>query len=118
MNDCRVDEAHHLLDAVASSMLPSISVPQTKADGLLSDPLVPRNLSAASFRDLLCEQLDRNQHDDSVLFSECQFYLVGFDENDHLLERLIRRGMGIIHWDFTSQVTHVVVKVNADPTTR
>ena len=118
-SDSRADESHHLLEAVASSVLPSTSSQPTKTYGNSSFyQLEPYPLSAASFRDRLCEQLERNQRDDSVLFSECHFHLVGFDENDHLLAKLIRRGMGIIHWELTPQVTHVLVKVHADPSVR
>jgi twin BRCT domain len=57
------------------------------------------------------------------LFSCCQFYLMGFledDDNDNNnttaeterqgICRLIRRGMGTIAWEFHSDITHVVIR--------
>ena len=58
----------------------------------------------------------------SMLFADCVFHLVGFDENDTptatttttttqkvQLSRLIRRGTGTIYWDMNESVTHIVV---------
>ena len=57
----------------------------------------------------------------SMLFADCVFHLVGFDENDTStattttttrkvqLSRLIRRGTGTIYWDMNESVTHIVV---------
>lgn len=58
-----------------------------------------------------------------LLFSSCQFYLVGFDTEEADLERtklcrLLRRGMGTIFWDFHEGITHVIVHDQCDDTVR
>jgi hypothetical protein len=112
----RVNESHHLLSKANLFMHPlSSTIANDRTTSIIS-------YSSKSVEDQIQEQLDYFARDDSVLFSNCHFYLLGLDDNSNdsqqqqqqQLGRLIRRGMGIIHWEFETQVTHVVVQLNAD----
>ena len=65
--------------------------------------------------DSLAECLDQALGDDTPenaqLFSGCNFLLVGFSSEETVqLGKLIRRGLGYIHWEFEDRVSHVVCK--------
>lgn len=105
----RVDEADHLLvttvaadsedDSNDENDIATASTADTKVD------------SPASLPNAL-NQLLQTYSGPDPLFSACQFYLIGFQEDTDVfrdLTRLIRRGMGTIYWEFQEAVTHVIV---------
>lgn len=109
-----VTEMEHLLDSVEASILPAVS----RKIRSNHDPYqISHSQSDIEDSTGVIQQLleDSKHRDDSLLFSECRFYLVGFENDSEslLFGKLIRRGMGFVHWDFQSRVTHVVVKYNA-----
>jgi hypothetical protein len=58
------------------------------------------------------------------IFSACQFYFLGFADDDadqslsNSISRLIRRGMGTIYWHANHAITHIVVQDGCDESTR
>jgi len=51
-------------------------------------------------------------HSRSVLFEKLQFYLIGFEDNPELkqkLSKLIRRGSGTIYWDMNKDISVLLV---------
>jgi hypothetical protein len=47
----------------------------------------------------------------NCIFSGCQFCLLGFSSDEVIeLGRLIRRGLGTIHWQLQEGVSHVIFK--------
>jgi hypothetical protein len=65
--------------------------------------------------DAIQERLSENdsllQGKNFWIFSGCQFCLLGFSSDEAIeLGRLIRRGLGTIHWQLQEGVSHVIVK--------
>jgi BRCA1 C Terminus (BRCT) domain len=47
----------------------------------------------------------------SLLFIDCQFFLVGFEQEErNLMTSLVGRGHGTIYWELHDSITHVIVK--------
>jgi hypothetical protein len=74
--------------------------------------------SRASLLMSLTEMLQREISSPSTLFSAGHFCFAGFTENDRTLRnqlgKLLRRGLGTIHWDYHDVVTHVIMKDGAE----
>ncbi|GKY98617.1 hypothetical protein MPSEU_000818400 [Mayamaea pseudoterrestris] len=108
--NARVNETAHLLDFPhANSIHFSANFTTTR----------PSASNTTNFMYAQIEkQLEKNaQRHNLSLFSKCRFYLLGFDngsKHHQLLGRLIRRGMGLIHWELDAQVTHILVQLDAD----
>lgn len=119
MSGTHVAEAEHstFSEAAAASCM-------TLDEGVLSEgqshvlSSKSHTYSNSSLKNRALSLLNEKQLFDSVLFSGNQFHLLGFDHNDLWLERIIRRGMGIIHWDPHPSITHVVVRLNAHSSVR
>jgi hypothetical protein len=80
-----------------------------------NDETITDSSRSLNLLELVNAQLQHTR-DGSVLFSACQFYLVDFE--DQQLSRLIRRGLGTIHWDLNEAVTHVIVNDHSDSSIR
>ena len=124
----RADERQHSLTP------PNESAPQKHVD--IKDG-VPCNKMGddGSLLSHVERLLAKSKRTKSILFSACHFHLVGFDDDQRfgksgkqnknftqdecgerfvlLLGRLIRRGLGTIHYDFHDGITHVLVNDHA-----
>lgn len=51
----------------------------------------------------------------SLLFMDCQFLLIGFEQEErNLLTSLVGRGCGTIYWELHDSITHVIVRDECD----
>lgn len=96
----RICEREYLLSLLSA-------LPHSKQDR-------PRKRSVSEILQDIHNQDDPSYTDNCSLFSKCHFYLLGKNENNcHdslLLSKLIRRGLGTIHWNCLDiELTHVVV---------
>jgi hypothetical protein len=67
------------------------------------------------------ESADMIERRNSVLFSSCHFYIVGFKVDSDVqlqLSRWIRRGLGTIYWEISPSITHIVVNDDCEESVR
>jgi hypothetical protein len=136
----KVDEAEHALPLLAeksncpNGSFPRVSPLNREADTLkdrLSEVLSmlhesPNNSGRFSPKSVVVPAVSSTQH---LLFSSCQFFLLGFDsppttkaedfdcffsEIHVAIARLIRRGLGTIYWELNRTVTHIVMNDDLD----
>ena len=100
--------AHSKIHIVTPSWLEACEATRTRADE--RDHAVGRYTTLVRRISRLLQGFTSTNH--RFLFEYHQFYLLGFDEDPELkmaLGKLIRRGMGTIHWELSPDVTVLIL---------
>jgi hypothetical protein len=79
-----------------------------------ADPILRLSLHDATTRIL------SDASSDTAVFAPCRCLLVGFDseENQLLLGKLLRRGMGTVYWTMNEMISHLIVSSDCDQAVR